>query len=191
MQVYPPPAHAPSRAKPPALGAPGTPQRASPRLCPDPPVHPPAGPVPRVPAVWLGILWGVVDALHPVASLGGRHLGLVRGVQPCPCFVGFLGVPGGWRGGGGECRRGFSRAPNRTGRGRAMGKGARGGVRGCDLPGRGNCAGCCWGTRRRLSLHRRGGAGRVWRSWTTDAPELRSTPMGGAARTRGREPGRR
>ncbi len=120
--TYPSPAPSPSRAKSPALGAPGTPQAVCARLCPVPPVHPPAGPVPRVLVAWRRVLWCGIDTLHPISSLGDRHLELERSrrlpLSACrapPLVIG---------GEGGECRRGFNRAPRCVGR--AAGEGDRG-----------------------------------------------------------------
>ncbi len=76
VQGYPSPARSPSPAKPHALGAPGMPHAASPRLCPVPSAHPSAGPVPRVLVVWRGVLWGGFDALHPITSLGDQRFEL-------------------------------------------------------------------------------------------------------------------
>ncbi len=142
VQGFRPPTRTPSRTKSPALGAPGTPQPAGPRLCPGPPVHPPAGPFPRVPVVWRWVLWIGVDALHPIASLGDRRLELDREQNSVPISLAMsmaLAIGGGGRGGVGAA----SAAPPAALAGRrAMGYAARSG--GCGV-GPGGVPGACGG----------------------------------------------
>ncbi len=89
-----------------------------------------------------GFFGGALTRCIPSLRSGTGIWSWAEGFDSVPICTGFnLARAIGGEGLGG-CRRGFSRAPNRAGRGgRAMGSAARNGVGGC--PGR------CWGTRRR------------------------------------------
>ncbi len=92
------------------------------------PARPPTPRQARFLVCWLlgeGFFGG---ALTPsIASLGGLPLELDQGTQHRPHLLGICSAAGDWRGGVGECRRGFSRAPLCSGR--AEGGGNRGAQR--------------------------------------------------------------